>query len=76
VVELLLQDQGQRFYLNRGFVRENQTSLTEAQTKNLAAVKYLIRNNLIFYSDNAGASGIKMGTLGEPQENARHERCI
>lgn len=61
VVELLLHDQGQRFYLNRGFVRENQTSLTEAQTKKLAAVKYLIRNNLIFYSGNAGASGIKMG---------------
>lgn len=61
VIELLLHEQGQRFVLNRGFVRTELPALTESQAKQLAAINYLISNKLTFWSYNAGASGIKMG---------------
>jgi hypothetical protein len=61
VVGLLLHDQGQHFSLNRGFVRDELSPLSEVEAKKLAAIKYLVSNNLVFYSYNAGASQIKMG---------------
>lgn len=61
VVELLLHDQSLYFSLNLGFVRDELSPLDESDAKKLAAIKYLVKSNLVFYSYNAGASNIKMG---------------
>ncbi|MCB9027247.1 MAG: hypothetical protein H6625_13080 [Bdellovibrionaceae bacterium] len=61
VVELLLADQNQYYHLDRGFVNQRINNLSETQKKTLAAIKYLAANKLVFWSKNAGSSGIKEG---------------
>lgn len=61
VMDLLMYAHKVKFYLNRGFMREEPRPLNEHQKKLLSAILFLIRNDMVFWSYNAGASSIKQG---------------
>lgn len=61
IQELLLHSLGLRYNLIRGSYYDPYGRLTDNQVKMLTAIQYLTKNDLTFWSYNAGASGVAEG---------------
>lgn len=69
---LLFYSRGWNFSLSQGIISVPVVLPSPSQMKFITAVKYVLNNNKVFYSRNAGASGIALGiydrgSLAEPE---------